>query len=1003
DEYQAIAMAAIIDHFQWNWVIAIASDDEYGRPGIEKFENEMLQRDICIDLNVLISQYLDEAEIVRLADRIENSTAKVIVVFASGPDVEPLVKEMVRRNITDRVWLASEAWAISSLVAKPEYLDVMGGTIGFALRAGQIPGLKEFLQQVHPKKSSHNEFVREFWEETFNCYLEDSPRKEDSENGSNSFRPLCTGDEDISSVETPYLDYTHLRISYNVYVAVYAIAEALQDILTCTPGKGLFANGSCADIRKVEAWQISHLYIGSRPLSSLHRQPAYGISFVLCISCILVKTSRVLLVFEAKIPTSLHRKCTYGKFVSAVEVIAILASSFSLLACIFFNKVYIILFKPSRNTIEEVRSSTAAHSFKAAEKATLRWSSASRKRFSSAGGSSGSSPPHPVLKQLRHLKVQNSAGETVRFDEASELSANYTIINWHRSPEDGSVLFKEVGYYSIHGKKGPKLSIDKTKILWNGYLTETGLQSAFEDRERLRCSDAQWEFIPPSGSQDREESGRLSSVGRRWSILGFVGQHQRFKPDASNNRKPMKGAQQWSDVGERRKIEDETGCSVLDQLQGPDGPQRKTSQERVPFSNCSEDCDPGTRKGIIDGMPTCCFECTECSDGEYSDHKDASICTKCPNNSWSNGNHTSCFLKEIEFLSWSEPFGIALALFAVLGVLLTSFVMGVFVRFRNTPIVKASNRELSYLLLFSLICCFSSSLIFIGEPQDWTCRLRQPAYGISFVLCISCILVKTNRVLLVFEAKIPTSLHRKWWGLNLQFLLVFLFTFVQVMICVVWLYNAPPASNRNYDIDEIIFITCNEGSMMALGFLIGYTCLLAAVCFFFAFKSRKLPENFTEAKFITFSMLIFFIVWISFVPAYFSTYGKFVSAVEVIAILASSFSLLACIFFNKVYIILFKPSRNTIEEVRSSTAAHSFKAAAKATLRRSSASRKRSSSAGGSSGSSPSSSISLKTNGNEAATPSEHRRGHRPRVSFESGTVTLSLSFEEARKNSIKL
>lgn len=378
---------------------------------------------------------------------------------------------------------------------------------------------------------------------------------------------------------------------------------------------------------------------------------------------------------------------------------------------------------------------------------------------------------------------------------------------------------------------------------------------------------------------------------------------------------------------------------------------------------------------------------------------DASVCTKCPNNSWSNGNHTSCFLKEIEFLAWSEPFGITLALLAVLGVLLTSFVMGVFVRFRNTPIVKASNRELSYLLLFSLICCFSSSLVFIGEPQDWTCRLRQPAFGISFVLCISCILVKTNRVLLVFEAKIPTSLHRKWWGLNLQFLLVFLFTFVQVMICVVWLYNAPPASYRNYDIDEIIFITCNEGSMMALGFLIGYTCLLAAVCFFFAFKSRKLPENFTEAKFITFSMLIFFIVWISFVPAYFSTYGKFVSAVEVIAILASSFSLLACIFFNKVYIILFKPSRNTIEEVRSSTAAHAFKAAAKATMRRSSAFRKRSSSAGGSTASSPSSSICLKANENETATPSGQRRSQRPRVSFESGTMSLSIAFEEARKN----
>lgn len=260
-------------------------------------------------------------------------------------------------------------------------------------------------------------------------------------------------------------------------------------------------------------------------------------------------------------------------------------------------------------------------------------------------------------------------------------------------------------------------------------------------------------------------------------------------------------------------------------------------------------------------------------------------------------------------------------------------------------------------------------------------------------------LVKTNRVLLVFEAKIPTSVQRKWWGLNLQFLLVFLFTFVQVMICVVWLYNAPPSSYQNYEIDEIIFIICNEGSMMALGFLIGYTCILAGVCFFFAFKSRKLPENFTEAKLITFSMLIFFVVWISFVPAYFSTYGKFVSAVEVIAILVSGFSLLACIFFNKVYIILFKPSRNTVEEVRSSAAAHAFKVAARAALRPSSAFRKRSSSVGGSLASSPSSSIILRTNENDAVTPVGQRRNQRPRVSFESGTVNLSLSFEDARRN----
>ncbi|KAM6094506.1 extracellular calcium-sensing receptor isoform 1-T1 [Chlamydotis macqueenii] len=794
DEHQATAMADIIEYFRWNWVGTIAADDDYGRPGIEKFREEAEERDICIDFSELISQYSDEEEIQQVVEVIQNSTARVIVVFSSGPDLEPLIKEIVRRNITGKIWLASEAWASSSLIAMPEFFRVIGSTIGFALKAGQIPGFREFLQKVHPKKSTNNGFAKEFWEETFNCYLPDGSKNSPTStsfhkgheeglgtgNGTAAFRPPCTGDENITNVETPYMDYTHLRISYNVYLAVYSIAHALQDIYTCTPGKGLFTNGSCADIKKVEAWQ--------------------------------------------------------------------------------------------------------------------------------------------VLKHLRHLNFTNNMGEQVDFDEFGDLVGNYSIINWHLSPEDGSVVFEEVGHYNVYAKKGERLFINENKILWSGFSKEEG------------CT---------------------------WGTATINSPRALFL--------------------------------------------------QVPFSNCSRDCLPGTRKGIIEGEPTCCFECVDCPDGEYSDETDASACDKCPEDYWSNENHTSCIPKQIEFLSWTEPFGIALTLFAVLGIFLTSFVLGVFTKFRNTPIVKATNRELSYLLLFSLLCCFSSSLFFIGEPQNWTCRLRQPAFGISFVLCISCILVKTNRVLLVFEAKIPTSLHRKWWGLNLQFLLVFLCTFVQIVICVIWLYTAPPSSYRNHELeDEIIFITCHEGSLMALGFLIGYTCLLAAICFFFAFKSRKLPENFNEAKFITFSMLIFFIVWISFIPAYASTYGKFVSAVEVIAILAASFGLLACIFFNKVYIILFKPSRNTIEEVRCSTAAHAFKVAARATLRRSNVSRKRSNSLGGSTGSTPSSSISSKSNHEDpfplpasAERQRQQQRGCKQKVSFGSGTVTLSLSFEEPQKNAM--
>ena len=113
---------------------------------------------------------------------------------------------------------------------------------------------------------------------------------------------------------------------------------------------------------------------------------------------------------------------------------------------------------------------------------------------------------------------------------------------------------------------------------------------------------------------------------------------------------------------------------------------------------------------------------------------------------------------------------------------------------------------------------------------------------------------------------------------------------------------------------KIIF-ECSKGSTQFLCSIFGFDVLLALLCFLTTFVARQLPDNYYEGKCITFGMLVFFIVWISFVPAYLSTKGKFKVAVEIFAILASSYGLLGCLFLPKCFIILLRPKRNTDERV----------------------------------------------------------------------------------------
>ncbi|KAL4659408.1 metabotropic glutamate receptor 8 isoform X1 [Arapaima gigas] len=349
------------------------------------------------------------------------------------------------------------------------------------------------------------------------------------------------------------------------------------------------------------------------------------------------------------------------------------------------------------------------------------------------------------------------------------------------------------------------------------------------------------------------------------------------------------------------------------------------SGRAVPPSVCSVPCRTGERKKIVKGVP-CCWHCERCEGYHYQASEFS--CELCPYEQRPDRNRTGCQPIPIIKLEWHSPWAVVPVFVSMLGIIATTFVIVTFVRYNDTPIVRASGREVSYVLLTGIFLCYAITFLMIAAPDVVVCSLRRIFLGLGMCFSYAALLTKTNRIHRIFEQGKRSVTAPRFISPASQLVITFSLISVQLLGVFVWFAVDPPhtvvdfGEQRTQDPENARGVLKCDISDLSLICSLGYSILLMVTCTVYAIKTRGVPETFNEAKPIGFTMYTTCIIWLAFIPIFFGTAQSaermYIQTTTLTVSLSLSASVsLGMLYMPKVYIIIFHPEQNVPKRKRS--------------------------------------------------------------------------------------
>uniref|UniRef100_A0A665T2S9 G-protein coupled receptors family 3 profile domain-containing protein n=1 Tax=Echeneis naucrates TaxID=173247 RepID=A0A665T2S9_ECHNA len=333
---------------------------------------------------------------------------------------------------------------------------------------------------------------------------------------------------------------------------------------------------------------------------------------------------------------------------------------------------------------------------------------------------------------------------------------------------------------------------------------------------------------------------------------------------------------------------------------------------KVPSSQCSRECPKGYAKRQ-NGIHKCCFACEICPNGTFVNSTDDHYkCVNCKDTEWSAEGSTSCSLRVVEYIPFTDIGAILIMCGAWSFIGLTIATSVLLAINYNTPVVRSAGGPMCFLILSCLTLSSLSVFFYFDKPTECFCILRSLPFILFYSVCLACFVVRSFQIVCIFKmaAKFP-MLYSWWMKYHGQWLLITGTFVTQALLLLIGYSCGPPKPyNETLWYPEKIILSCEIGLKANSGPVI-LLLFLACLCFIFSYMGKNLPKNYNEAEAITFCLFLLILTWIIFATVYMLYRGKHIQTVNALAVLSSLYSFLLWYFLPKCYIIIFQSQKNT--------------------------------------------------------------------------------------------